>query len=550
MSPSHADESVPVDAIPTDIDGHPGRHSAPNEDGPSASTAVADAPTGGRDAPAADGPAADGPGAGRPGSDAGEEYAAGQNPRRWKALVIVLLGGGIVLLDVSIVNVALQSISSGLPGASPEAIQWVLSGYALSFGLLLVPGGRLGDVSGRRRWFVIGIALFTIASALCGFAPNGLVLVISRLVQGLAGGLLTPQVTAIIQQEFRGKERGTAFGLFGAVVGIATAIGPLVGGLLIAAFGDTNGWRFVFFVNLPIGLATILLSFRYLPGRSAAESEKKRHDFDPVGIALLGAAVVALLLPFVQQQEWPGPQKWWLVVVAAALAAAFVLWERRYGRAHEPVVDLQLFTRRSFALGVGLATLYFAGFTPLFFVLTITLQSGLHYSALLAGVSTVAFAVGSGIASTIGGRLVSRFGRQLIVVGTILVLIGIGAVVWVVANHNGQDLGWWLAAPLLVGGIGSGLTISPNQTLTLSEVPVEQGGTAGGLIQVGARVGSAIGIAAVGSVFYSTLASQHGDYSQALPLSLGVSLGFVGAALLAGIIDVVVGRVRGTAASV
>ncbi|MDR6169648.1 MFS transporter [Curtobacterium sp. SORGH_AS_0776] len=471
------------------------------------------------------------------------------DPNRWKALVICLLGGGIVLLDVSIVNVALQSISSGLPGATPEAVQWILSGYALSFGLLLVPGGRLGDASGRRRMFVIGVGLFTLASALCGFAPNGIVLVVARLVQGLAGGLLTPQVTALIQQLFRGKERGTAFGLFGATVGIATAIGPLVGGLLITAFGTENGWRFVFFVNLPVGLVTILLAFRYLPAASRAERGRK-HDFDPVGIVLLGAAVVALLLPFVQAQEWKGTAKWWLVVAAVVLGALFVLWERRYARSKEPVIDLGLFRRRSFSLGVGLATLYFAGFTPLFFVLTLALQSGLGYSALLAGLSSVPFAIGSGVASTIGGRVVSRFGRQLIVVGTVLVLIGLGGVIWVVANHYRSDLGWWLVVPLLVAGVGSGLTISPNQTLTLSEVPVEQGGSAGGLIQVGARVGSAIGIAAVGSVFYSALASSKGDYAQGLPLGLGVALGFVAAALLAGIVDVVVGRIRGTEATV
>ncbi|NII42540.1 EmrB/QacA subfamily drug resistance transporter [Curtobacterium flaccumfaciens] len=471
------------------------------------------------------------------------------DPNRWKALVICLLGGGIVLLDVSIVNVALQSISTGLPGTTPEAVQWILSGYALSFGLLLVPGGRLGDATGRRRMFVIGVGLFTLASALCGFAPNGIVLVIARLVQGLAGGLLTPQVTALIQQLFRGKERGKAFGLFGATVGIATAIGPLIGGLLITAFGTENGWRFVFFVNLPVGLVTILLAFRYLPAPSGAERGKK-HDFDPVGIVLLGAAVVALLLPFVQSQVWKGSTKWWLIVVAVVFAVLFVLWERGYQRTKEPVVDLRLFRRRSFSLGVGLATVYFAGFTPLFFVLTLALQSGLHYSALTAGLATVPFAIGSGVASTLGGRIVHRFGRQLIVIGTILVLIGLGVVVWVVANHFEQDLGWWLVLPLLVSGIGSGLTISPNQTLTLSEVPVEQGGSAGGLIQVGARVGSAVGIAAVGSVFYSTLASSRGDYAQGLPLGLGVSLAFVGAALLAAIIDVVVGKVRHTEASV
>ncbi len=534
---------VEPDAAPTVA--HHAAHHAAVTDAPAASPApsAADARSS-RDATSAGASTSPAP-EGRDHGDGGEQ----PDPNRWKALVICLLGGGIVLLDVSIVNVALQSISSGLPGATPEAVQWILSGYALAFGLLLVPGGRLGDASGRRRMFVVGVGLFTLASALCGFAPNGFVLVVARLVQGLAGGLLTPQVTALIQQLFRGKERGTAFGLFGATVGIATAIGPLVGGLLITAFGTENGWRFVFFVNLPVGLVTVLLAFRYLPGTSRAE-RGRTHDFDPVGIALLGAAVVALLLPFVQSEVWTGNAKYLLVVVAVVLAVLFVLWERRYGRTKEPVIDLALFRRRSFSLGVGLATLYFAGFTPLFFVLTLALQSGLHYSALLAGLSSVPFAIGSGIASTIGGRVVHRFGRQLIVVGTVLVLLGLGAVIWVVANHYESDLGWWLVVPLLVAGIGSGLTISPNQTLTLSEVPVAQGGSAGGLIQVGARVGSAIGIAAVGSVFYSALASSKGDYAQGLPLGLGVALVFVAAALLAGIVDVVVGKVRGTEASV
>lgn len=543
MAPEHR-KPVEPDAAPT-VSHHPAHHAAPAAEH---DAVPQDAP---HDAPhdATRTATATRPDSPRDRGERGPATDDEPDPNRWKALVICLLGGGIVLLDVSIVNVALQSISSGLPGATPEAVQWILSGYALSFGLLLVPGGRLGDASGRRRMFVIGVGLFTVASALCGFAPNGLVLVIARLVQGLAGGLLTPQVTALIQQLFRGKERGTAFGLFGATVGIATAIGPLIGGLLITAFGTENGWRFVFFVNLPVGLVTILLAFRYLPGMNPADRGKK-HDFDPIGIALLGAAVVALLLPFVQSEVWKGPTKWWLIVVAVVFAALFVLWERRYGRSKEPVIDLALFRRRSFSLGVGLGTLYFAGFTPLFFVLTLALQSGLHYSALLAGLSSVPFAIGSGVASTIGGRIVSRFGRQLIVVGTILVLIGLGGVVWVVANHYRSDLGWWLVLPLLVAGIGSGLTISPNQTLTLSEVPVSQGGTAGGLIQVGARVGSAIGIAAVGSLFYSVLADSKGDFSQALPLGLGVALAFVGAAMVAGIVDVVVGRVRGTAASV
>src|SRR4051794_4383336 len=246
------------------------------------------------------------------------------DPRRWRALAVCLVGGFMVLLDVSIVNVALPSIREGLQ-ASESELQWVVSGYALTFGLLLVPAGRVGDVRGRRTMFVTALALFTLASLACGLAPSSLFLVIARLAQGLAGGLLTPQISALIQQMFRGRERGTAFGLFGTVIGLSTAVGPLLGGALIAAFGTESGWRWVFFINLPIGLAAIPLAWRLLPG--PGESARRRHDYDPVGVGLLGVAIVALLLPLVQEQQWKGAGKWLLVPVAVALLAAFVAWE-------------------------------------------------------------------------------------------------------------------------------------------------------------------------------------------------------------------------------
>ncbi len=263
---------------------------------------------------------------------------------------------------------------------------------------------------------------------------------------------------------------------------------------------------------------------------------------------LLGAAVVALLLPFVQSEQWKSNAKWWLVVAAVVFAVLFVLWERRYGRTKEPVIDLGLFRRRSFSLGVGLATVYFAGFTPLFFVLTLALQSGLHYSALLAGLASVPFAIGSGVASTIGGRVVHRFGRQLIVVGTVLVLIGLGGVVWVVANHYGPNLGWWLVLPLLVGASAPG-SRSRRTRRSRSRGP-------GGAGRLGRRSHPGRRPRRVGDRhrggrqrLYSALASTKGDYAQGLPLGLGVSLAFVAAALVAGIVDVVVAR-SGTRATV
>jgi EmrB/QacA subfamily drug resistance transporter len=466
--------------------------------------------------------------------DATEDSAP--DPARWRALTVCLVGGFMVLLDISIVNVALPSIKEGLSASSSD-LQWVLSGYALTFGLLLVPAGRLGDVRGRRSIFVAGVGLFTLASAACGAAQTSTWLVTARLIQGLAGGMVTPQISATIQQLFSGKERGKAFGLFGSVVGLSTAIGPLAGGLLIQAFGQSEGWRWVFFVNLPIGLAVIPIAWRLLPG--ASNAAQRGHDYDPVGVLLLGVGVVVLLLPFVQDQTWKGELKWLLVPVALIILVTFVLWELRYGqRDKEGVVELALFKLRSYAFGVSMISLYFAAFTPLFFVLTLYLQTGLKYSALLAGLATVPFAIGSGVAASIGGRIVNRFGRPLVAIGISMVGVGILATIVAVHEAPSNGTGWYLAAPLLFAGIGSGLVISPNQTLTVSEVPVERAGTAGGLLQTGQRIGSALGIAAVGSVFFAHLASSKGDYPAAFEVGVLISLAFIVAALTVAVLDI------------
>ncbi|MTD13840.1 DHA2 family efflux MFS transporter permease subunit [Nakamurella sp. YIM 132087] len=480
----------------------------------------------------------------RPDPGTGSTTTDGPDPRRWRALAVCLIGSFMVLLDVSIVTVALHSITVGLD-ASAESVQWVLSGYALAFGLLLVPGGRLGDIRGRRGMFVLALVLFVAASVLCGAAPTDTWLVIARLLQGLAGGLLTPQVSGLIQQLFQGAERGRAFGMFGAVVGIATALGPLVGGLLIGAFGEEHGWRYVFFVNIPIGLIAVPFALRLLPGRSSTSRPTGRRRYDPVGVVLLGAGVVLLLLPFVQEQEWQGAGKWLLVPAALVVLTGFVLWERRQARVgHEPMLDLTLFRHRSYTVGIALIAAYFGGFTTLFFVLTLLLQAGAGFSALGAGLVTVPFAIGSGISAALAGRVVSRIGRPLVLIGLVLVLVGFLGVALVVDVVEGPALGWVLAVPLLIGGVGSGLVISPNQTLTLADVPVQQGGTAGGLLQTGQRIGSAIGIAAVGSVFYARLAEnpQSPDFPAALTAGMAVAAGFLVLAIVVGTVDVAGGR--------
>ncbi|MEV7278956.1 MFS transporter [Streptomyces sp. NPDC093111] len=461
------------------------------------------------------------------------------DPNHWKALGVCLVAGFMILLDVSIVNVALPSIRSGLD--TPESdLQWVLSGYALAFGLVLIPAGRLGDARGRRTVFMVGLALFTLASASCGAAQSSLWLVVSRLLQGAAGGLVSPQISALIQQMFRGAERGRAFGMFGTVVGISTAVGPLAGGLLIQGAGAEEGWRWVFYVNLPIGIVCLILARRLLPDTPDAKPVRLR-SLDPVGVLLLGAAVLALLLPFVQSRQWPGNAKYLLVPVAAVLLAAFVAWERRCARSGtEPLVDLELFRLRSYWLGSLLILFYFAGFTSIFFVSTLYLQNGLHYTALQAGLAITPFALGSGIAAGIGGRLVDRLGRPLVVVGLTMVTVGFAGAALAVHLVPGRGAGWALLAPLLLAGLGSGLVISPNQTLTLSEVPVHQAGSAGGTLQTGQRVGSAIGIAAVGSVFFDRVAQD--GWAAAYDHGLLVSIAFVAASLAAALADVAAGR--------
>ena len=462
------------------------------------------------------------------------------DPRRWRALAVVLVAGFMVLLDVSIVNVALPSIAAGI-GADESDLQWIVSGYALAFGLVLVAGGRVGDARGRRPTLVFGLVLFTLASLACGAAQDPTWLVVARLLQGLGGGLITPQNSGLIQGLFRGEERGRAFGLFGAVIGVSTAVGPLLGGLLIQLGGGENGWRWIFLVNLPIGVAAIVLAFRTVPHTPRTAGE--RTDYDPAGALLLGVATLLLLLPFVESRTWQTAAKWLLLVPAVLLLAGFALWERAYRqRGREPMVDLALFTRRSYTFGSTLGLAYFAGFTGVFFIYTQFLQEGVGYSALQAGLASTPFALGAAVAAGLGGRVVYRFGRSLVAGGLVLVVLGLLASWLAIGLVSGPAVGWAVALPFLVAGVGNGLVIAPNQTLSLTEVPPRQGGAAGGVLQTGQRLGSAAGIAAVGSLFYARLASTRGDFETAVRDGLLLTVLFVGVALAVAVADMVVNR--------
>lgn len=465
-----------------------------------------------------------------------EDEAYEPDPRRWKALAVCLVVGFMTLLDVSIVNVALPSIASSI-GAGDAALQWIVSGYALTFGLVLVPAGRFGDARGRRSAFLLGLVLFVLASVACGLAPSPGWLVAARLLQGVAGGLLTPQVSGLIQQLFRGAERARAFGALGASIGVSTAVGPVVGGLLIAGAGSELGWRLVFFVNLPVGVLAVVLALKLLP---ADPPGRGRYDVDPVGVLLLGGGVGSLLLALIMGGLWP------LYPLGAALLVAWLLWERRYARTGEPLVDLVLFRRAGYSAGALIAVLFFAGFTGSFFIYSLHLQGDLGYGALATGLAFLPFAVGSAVGAAAGGPLVTRRGRPVVVAGLVLAAAGFAGT-WVAALLvPGRGLVWAAAVPLLAAGLGSGLVITPNITLTLSQVPVRTAGTAGGVLQTGQRIGAAAGIAVTGSVFTGVLASS-GDGAAAFRSGLLVITGLVSLALAVAVTDAV--RHRGSSAS-
>jgi MFS family permease len=415
-----------------------------------------------------------------------------------------LSAGFITMLDVSIVNVALPSMERSLQ-AGPTQLQLIVAGYTLAFGLALVPAGRLGDVFGRRALFIVGVAGFGVMSLVAGLSTSDTMLSLCRLGQGIAGGILNPQVSGLIQQMFRGVQRGRAFGMFGGTIGVATALGPLAGGLLIAAGGPEHGWRWVFFINVPIVLTVIPLAARLLPAQAKCAHKVR---VDSVGVTLIGIATVAFMVPFVISgdtgEDAIGWQRWLCPVVAVALAAPVYFWERFYQRRYQAAaINPALLRNADFRYGAAVGMIYFAGFTAIFLVVTLVLQDGMGYTALQAGLVGMPFAVASGVSAWLSGRMVARWGRSLVVAGISVALVGLLATDLVLRLTPEHAMGWVAGATLLVAGAGSGVVISPNQTLTLARVPVGIGSTAGAVIQVGQRIGTCVGISAVLAGFFT-----------------------------------------------
>lgn len=430
------------------------------------------------------------------------------DPLRWRVLFVQLVAIFMSLVGVSIVNVALPTIRDSL-GASESHLQWVLSGYALTFGVILVASGRAGDIVGRGGLFLIGVGIFTVASVAAGLAPDANWLIVSRFVQGIGSGLLNPQGIGKIQHYFRGDARGRAFGYFGTVVGFSVAIGPVMGGFLIQLGGPDLGWRLTFLVNVPIGVITIILGLMWFPRpliKRLPLSGDGLRSLDPVGAVLLAVAVLAMLFPFVEARD--NPYLWLLLPLGIVLVRLWVKWEQHYDRlGMSPMVNLKIFATRSYRDGIAIVTLYFMGMTSIWVLIAIYLQEGNGKTALEAGYFGVPAALLSAYAAHWAGSRVERYGRKLVIGGLILALVGIGLSILVVFLHETGNLSvWWLMASLSFVGVAQGTVISPNQTLTLANVPLDYAGSSGAIMQTGQRIGAAVGIAMITTATFSALA--------------------------------------------
>jgi EmrB/QacA subfamily drug resistance transporter len=441
--------------------------------------------------------------------------------RRWTVLRVALAAAFLMPLDFTIVNVALPVIGRDTD-ASEAALQWVVAGYALAYGLLLIPSGRLGDRAGHRLVLQVGLAGFVLTSAGCAVATDPAMLVAGRIAQGAMAGVVTPPVLAIIQAAFPPEERGRAFGWYGAVFGVTMAAGPLVGGVLVDADLAGTSWRPIFLVNVPIGILVMVLVARLVP-----ETRGRGGGVDPVGVALVAGALALLIAPLVQ-----GPRLGWPTwsVVCLALAppafAVFAWWELRCVRRDmTPVVDMRLFRIRSFTTGVGVMLVHFGTYIGLLFVLSLYVQSGLGRSALATGLVLSSFSVGTLVGAVVSDGLAARIGRAVLQWGSGLLAAGIVLTAALVGFGGGSP--GWLLPGLLVAGVGNGLVLAPAMAIVLADVPQQDVGSASGVLNTAQRIGQTFGTALFGLLLFTSVhsARRRGEttldaYDHALTLTL------------------------------
>lgn len=437
------------------------------------------------------------------------------DPRRWFALPVLLTGAFLPILDFNVVNLALPAIRQNL-GATSSEVQFVISAYAATYAVFLITGGRLGDWLGRKRMFMLGVAGFTLASVLCGFAWSPPVLIAGRILQGLTATVMAPQVLASIRVLFPPFEQGKALGLYGATFGLANIVGQILGGVLVSAhpFGFT--WQAIFLINVPIGLAAVIGSLLFL-GDSRADHAQK---LDVGGVVLLSVTLGLLVYPLVEGREtgWPT----WIVamLVGSPIAlAAFIYFEKRLtDRGGSPLVELALFRNGGFVIGVlmALALYMLASF---YLTFSVYLQAGLHMTPLDAGLATLPYAVGYFVASLGSAAIMRRLGSRSLTLGFVLQVIGFGAVALTVDGY----LPLSLYIGLTCAGLGFGIVMPTVIGAVISRVDPRHAGLASGIAISTFQIASALGVAIIGGVFYSVLGTHTdpSDYAHAFSVALG-----------------------------
>ena len=441
--------------------------------------------------------------------------------RRWLALAVIVAAPFMAIFDQFVVNVAIPTVQHDLH-ASFAQVQLVIAGYALAYAVTLITGGRLGDIYGRKRLFMLGMSGFTVASALCGLAPGPELLVGARVVQGFSAALMSPQVLSIIQVTFPAKERSAALSVYGAVIGLGSLAGQALGGFLIRANPFGLSWRVVFLVNVPIGIAA-LIAATFLLDESRAPVALR---LDLGGVVIITGGLFLLTYPLVAGRDAGWPLWTWLCLIAAVVTiAAFVRFERwKTARDGSPLVVLSLFRARGFDAGLIVAFLYGAANAAMFFTLALYLQIGLHFSPLAAGLTFAPAPVGFFAAATLGAKLVPRLGSRLVLFGVMLKAVAWSAIAVIVHAHGTTLHGTQLLPLLFAEGFAAGATNPPLIGSTLIGIRSQDAGSASGLLITCQQISGAIGVAIIGVIFFGALANHAPTVSAQLVPDLRLQL--------------------------
>ena len=431
---------------------------------------------------------------------------SGESAVSWAPLAVILCGTFVYILDFFVVNVALPSIQRGL-SASPAAIQWVVAGYALTSASLLVTGGRLGDHYGRRKMFSIGLAAFTVTSALCALAPDTGFLVAARLAQGVAAAVMAPNVLSILGTTYAGPARVKAISAYGMVMGVAAAGGQLLGGVLISANVAGLGWRVLFWLNVPVGIAALACARRYVPESRAAAPGR----LDLRGAALFTTALVAIILPLLDGRAhgWP-TWSWACLAAGPVLLAVFGTYLRAMARrGRQPLLDPAVFAVRAFRAGLTCQLLFWCQQAASYLLLALYLQEGRGLSPVASGGVFAVLAAGYLATSLRAPALTIRFGRRVVATGAVVAGLGDIALVLAVSGGTGGYPVAALVPGLFLLGAGQGLCITPLTTTVLAHADASRAGSVSGALATAQQVGNAVGVAVSGVIFYGLLG--HGD---------------------------------------